>query len=70
MPVLALGLFAHSKSSHHDGQEGHAVHLGLVDIVASDVEDGRAEVDVCHQHLVTLCIQLNLVQQMLQGTDG
>lgn len=37
--------------SHHHRQEGHAVHLRLVDVEAGDVQDGRTEVDVRHQHL-------------------
>lgn len=37
--------------SHHNGQEAHAVHPCLVDVDPGDVQDGRAEVDVRHQHL-------------------
>lgn len=37
----------------HNRQERHAVHLRLVDVYAGDVQDGRAEVDVGHQHLLT-----------------
>lgn len=36
----------------HNRQERHAVHLRLVDVYASNVQDGRAEVDVGHQHLL------------------
>lgn len=43
--------FAEIRETDHNGQERHAIHLRLVDVYAGDVQDGRAEVDVGHQHL-------------------
>lgn len=43
--------FAEIGGTDHNRQERHAVHLRLVDVYAGDVQDGRAEVDVGHQHL-------------------
>lgn len=51
----AAGLVApeiRTLRAHHHGQEGHAVHLRLGDVDPGDVQDGRTEVDVGHQHLL------------------
>lgn len=59
--------YGEKEKSHHNGQEGHAIHLILVDVVAGDVQDGRAEVNICHQHLTTEWIHLVQVNKHYRG---